>query len=387
MQQVQKHNSDKAKRVCRSDPRCRGVALVLVLITVGMAAILSFSFLAAQSTSVGVSQNVQRQSVARSIAESVLVMAIYYVRTDLDWRTDQTDGVWQSSQSYNGGTFTLIGEDGEDTDGDGIVEGDGDLADDPEDLLTLMVTGNFNGVTHTVRAVVTPGEVGPPPLALASGSYVTKEEGGDDRFNLGMPSSRPNGDLYIAQMDLEGGTSITSIPSGWTELVDDEQTGNNRLAVYWKIGNSEPASYQWRSADQVKWVGIIHRFRGIDTNNPINAVNEDKADSGRPNAPSVTTTVDGCLILRLYGAEGEEQLSNYNPSGTTKIFQDDSAGNVVAGAAYEMQVSAGSTGNGEFQTNGNKKWVGATVAIKEAPEDPDGGGGPPTYTVRWVENH
>ena len=34
--------------------------------------------------------------------------------------------------------------------------GDGDLANDPTDPLLLRVTGKYQGVTHTVQAIVTP---------------------------------------------------------------------------------------------------------------------------------------------------------------------------------------------------------------------------------------
>jgi hypothetical protein len=53
-----------------------------------------------------------------------------------------------------------VGQDGVDADGDGVIsvpaEGDGDLTDDNSDLLTLSVTGQVNGTTHVVRAVIEP---------------------------------------------------------------------------------------------------------------------------------------------------------------------------------------------------------------------------------------
>ncbi|MEE9213000.1 MAG: hypothetical protein V3U29_10130, partial [Phycisphaeraceae bacterium] len=158
-------------------PRCSGVAMLLVLIAVAMATILSLTFLHAQSTSIGVMQNVQRQSVARGIGESALVMAINYVLSDSNWRFDQTNGVWVSDESFNGGTYSIWGEDGEDTDGDGVIsvpaEGDGDLADDDTDVVTLTAIGAYAGVTHTVRAVVTSGVMtGQITLSGPDASYV-----------------------------------------------------------------------------------------------------------------------------------------------------------------------------------------------------------------------
>jgi hypothetical protein len=57
------------------------------------------------------------------------------------------------AQPFGAGTFSIVGQDGEDADGDGVVDGDGDLVDDPADPVTLTVTAAVDGVTHTVRAV------------------------------------------------------------------------------------------------------------------------------------------------------------------------------------------------------------------------------------------
>jgi hypothetical protein len=59
-------------------------------------------------------------------------------------------------QPFLNGTLTLYAEDGEDLDGDGLVDGDGDLADDSLDMLTLTAVGRYAGAVHRVRAVVAP---------------------------------------------------------------------------------------------------------------------------------------------------------------------------------------------------------------------------------------
>lgn len=142
----------------QSNPRHRGIAMLLVLIAVAIATVLSMSFLASQATTHGVAQNVQKHAQARSVAESALVAAIHYAQTDADFRTDKTHGQWVSGAAFNGGTFDLFGYDGLDTDGDNVVDDtDGDLADDTADPVTLTVIGYYDGVSHTVHAVVTPG--------------------------------------------------------------------------------------------------------------------------------------------------------------------------------------------------------------------------------------
>jgi len=140
--------------------RRRGVALLLALLAVTVATMVAYSFVSAQSTTISISRNVTDQLQARYIAESGLRLAIAYIDREPDWRDDQSNGTWVSDYSIAGGTFTVVGEDGEDTDGDGVIsqmaEGDGDLADDAEDLLTLTATGKFGATSHIARVVVRP---------------------------------------------------------------------------------------------------------------------------------------------------------------------------------------------------------------------------------------
>lgn len=132
------------------------MVLLLVMIAAAAAMILSLSFLAVQSTSVGAAQNVSSHARARGIAESALHLGMGEVYANVDWRTDYTNGVWVTNESFAGGTFTLSGEDGEDTDGDGDVDGDGLLANDKRGLLTLTAVGTYLGVNHRVSSVVYP---------------------------------------------------------------------------------------------------------------------------------------------------------------------------------------------------------------------------------------
>jgi len=90
-----------------------------------------------------------------------LELTLAHLRTSATWRTDHSNGTWVTDRPFGPGTFTVVGVDGADTNGDLVVtvpaEGDGDLDDDPADLLTLSVTGAAGNAKHIVRAVVTPG--------------------------------------------------------------------------------------------------------------------------------------------------------------------------------------------------------------------------------------
>ena len=185
-------------------------------------------------------------------------------------------------------------------------------------------------------------------------------------FVVSMPSTRPDGELYVAQIVTENGEAIDQVPSGWTEITDGQMVNNVRLASYWKIGSSEPSTYTWASDASCRWVGAIHRISGINTSSPINDSGSGVGNSASPTAPSVTTNVDNCLILRVFAAKDNAQASTYWPTGTTAIFQEDSAGSVLTAAAYETQVTSGTTGSAAFSMTATKKWVATTIAVAPA---------------------
>ncbi len=133
----------------------RGIAMVLVLITLAMATVLGLTFLNTQSTTSSISENVSRQASARGIAESAMNITIDHIRNNADWRTTYTDGIWVSNQSLNNGTFNVTVNDGT-IDNTGQITGDGDLANSLTDNIVITATGYFNGVTHTVKSEITP---------------------------------------------------------------------------------------------------------------------------------------------------------------------------------------------------------------------------------------
>src|SRR5688500_1916522 len=141
----------------------RGLALALVLLVVGVAVVLGLVFLSAGATAAPVSRMVDERLKARMIAESGLDMTLAHLRRGTGWRAARTDGQWVTRQPFDGGTFSIWGYDGEDTNGDGVLEGNGVFADDPFAAVTLTALAEYGGVRHSVKAVYRPA--GPPAVA------------------------------------------------------------------------------------------------------------------------------------------------------------------------------------------------------------------------------
>ncbi|HUW89376.1 MAG TPA: hypothetical protein VMV43_02525, partial [Candidatus Nanopelagicaceae bacterium] len=132
------------------------------------------------------------------------------------------------------------------------------------------------------------------PVSLQSSSTIestniTIENQHTNDFIANMPSVRPDGDLYIIQIVIDDDTTISTIPSGWTEIENGIQTlpGPVRFATYWKIGSSEPINYTWSSSLPVLWIGAIHRISRFDLNNPIHNSSVSTGMNANPTAPSV----------------------------------------------------------------------------------------------------
>lgn len=192
----------------RCETRRRGVVLVFVLVAVLMAATLASTFLGGQSTSIGIARNVDNQARARFVAESGLELAIAHVRSNSSWRTDQSHGTWVTDEAFGQGTFTIVGEDGLDSDGDGIIDdGDKNLADDDSDPLTLTVTGKYGGASHSVRAVVTPVSGSCSPGLVVSDQIEAKGKGMGKDAGKGKTAQTGDGSRILP---LTSGASITT---------------------------------------------------------------------------------------------------------------------------------------------------------------------------------
>lgn len=134
------------------NPR-RGLILPLVLMALAVSVILGMCFLTSASTATQLSAAVDHRLRARMIAEAGLAITLTYIETDHNWRTERENGPWLAAHELDGGTFTVAGEDGDQVDANGAVIGDGNLADDATDPITVTCIGTYRGARHLVRAM------------------------------------------------------------------------------------------------------------------------------------------------------------------------------------------------------------------------------------------
>src|SRR5213076_1479293 len=81
----------------------------------------------------------------------------------------------------------------------------------------------------------------------------------------------------------------------------------------------EPSSYTWTFSSAIGAIAGITAFEGVDADSPVEASGGLYSSNTRLiAAPSVTTTVDGSLVLGWYGNSAKNSMSP--PSGMLESF-------------------------------------------------------------------
>ena len=161
-------------------------------------------------------------------------------------------------------------------------------------------------------------------------------------------------------------------PAGWTLINHQVNSKTVTMDVLWKIASaSEPASYDFSWAKSEEAYAWVMRFTGHNSAAPIHTDANDKGSSASPPSPSVTTTVDNALILRIGGFDDDDITTGVpGLTGHTVITMGDSGdGNLTAsgGAGYVLQPAAGSSGSSSFALTASENYITVTIAIAPAP--------------------
>ena len=187
-------------------------------------------------------------------------------------------------------------------------------------------------------------------------------------ITITVPPSTVDGDLMILALASDQTPTITT-PAGWTLRHQGlgSAGGGNELAIYERIASSEPATFTVTTTyEDFTW-----SCYAIQDHNGINAsaINAEQVASDPNDAPSVVTTVDGCLILHF--GSWDRNVVITVPTGTTEEFNLVYSSRVTGAGSSSTQATAGATGVATFTGNTtNEQWIAATLAIA-----PSGGGG------------
>lgn len=184
-------------------------------------------------------------------------------------------------------------------------------------------------------------------------------------FTPGIPPDIQEGDLMLFLGHIDGGRSITSMTAGWT-------AGSINIAarpVYWRIYQSGDTAPTLTLDGGEKGLCYIFRISGTHQTAPLDQEAVNGGSGTTATCPTVTTSVDNCLVMRGFRAEGSGHGSAVNPADTTLIFGfphqcGTTAGPIAGGWAYEDQITAGAVGTADWTSLASASNTGITIAIK-----------------------
>lgn len=213
------------------------------------------------------------------------------------------------------------------------------------------------------------------PVIATEGVDTTGNTNAD--LTVAVPSGTTNGDLLVAVISASAPLTAVSIntPGGWTLINHSNGSGTGSevgLAVFRRIASSEPADYLFTATPNAignGMTGKMLRITGHDPTTPVNIAGE--TDNSLV-APSVTTTVNDCLVLCCVAAV-DDAVNTFTPPGTLTEQWDfgtvggpGTFGNSMAGAT-KTQAAAGATGTQTFTaTGGPAANTVQTIAIAPA---------------------
>jgi RHS repeat-associated protein len=142
-------------------------------------------------------------------------------------------------------------------------------------------------------------------------------------ITIALPAGVVSGDLLIAWITPAGlNFVINAVPSGWTQL---DQTGI-RGTVYYRIANSEPATYQWGFSASVESTAIIGAWSGVNEADPILAFRRSNHSGTSHVAEAPVSGLPHTAGLVALYALGRGSTATTGPAGWAMPQNPDSGG-------------------------------------------------------------
>lgn len=200
-------------------------------------------------------------------------------------------------------------------------------------------------------------------------SFATSKTGGIGNYNLSAkPPGVKIGELLISVTCYESGSSqsITS-PPGWILIEKTDNGSNIGIATFYKVADSLDviaSTFTFSLSEDKKWTLSISRISGVDASVPIDVFSENSGSDGNVIATSVTTTVDSCLVLSVYGNKKD---ATYEGSNNEEYEIEHPIGQIASQMLETfVKLNAGSTGNTTAIPSNSESWIAQQIAIRKS---------------------
>lgn len=165
-----------------------------------------------------------------------------------------------------------------------------------------------------------------------------------------LPAGWQQYDILVLFIECASGDT-PSVPDGYTDALSKVYSGKTQLMVGWKrAGSSESAPTVPDAGNHT--AACIAAFRGcVRSGDPFNASATDQEYAKSSAMPSITTTVNGCMVVNYATVGGANQntdsWTNNNLVSIAEIFDQSHAQGSNGGmfAACGIKATAGSTGS------------------------------------------
>jgi hypothetical protein len=200
------------------------------------------------------------------------------------------------------------------------------------------------------------------------GTAATSNVRGASSIDASLPSGITSGELLILIVSTANASTV-STPTGWTSVASVfDGFGGTTLHLFRKAATGSEGSTIAVSISSTQNIATsAFRLSGHYAASPVQASGTNSDTSGADTAmtcPSVTTTLDGCFLLRVACDTGSS--SHTHPAGTTEIVESASGSSFDDPrhtSAYATQATAGATGTAAFVASSGGLWTAMTVAI------------------------
>ncbi|MFW5652440.1 MAG: DUF7305 domain-containing protein [Planctomycetota bacterium] len=254
----------------------RGMALLLVMVSVAVVTVMTLSFIARQDADTAISDNTEARTAARFNAESGVELASAIMECDdLDWRTAHVNGVLIDNYDFGGGTLTVrvsdVNGNPPDADTDSVIleasaekgklrnrrralvyapRSDGEIDVDLSEFAVFAQESIFICESQVRRAAASPAAASSSPIRLGVNSTAS------GAIALGTAARVSEGEAIFpgnAPMD------AVEIADSLASLDKRTRLGFNAIPVpkapsYLRSGYSNPMSAIWTVTSGEWWV-------------------------------------------------------------------------------------------------------------------------------------
>jgi hypothetical protein len=208
--------------------------------------------------------------------------------------------------------------------------------------------------------------------APAPETSATNEDAGVTTLGVGVATGSVQNDLWVGALLTTTATHTT--PTDWNDIaaLKNISTGSGggarTFSVFWRLVPASPGTttFVWGGTTE-NAIATIGRISGVNLASPINGTTPAPTTGdavGPGSAPSMTTDVNECLILRV----GNVANTSIDTIPGTTFYNNRS---VLSGAGSQaigtsVLTTAGATGTAAFDWSAGRVFFLATIAIAPA---------------------